>query len=398
MARPPSRTYPLPDGREVSASLFQRGNVWCIRFPDPNDPTKYQRPSTGCERLNDAEVESGKIILAAYTNAGLKPTSRTITWEQVSKELEDHGGKRAVKLRPSTLAMYRQAITNLMKTVATKGPADVTPETARRFATLFASTPYTRSNAEGAKQYTRGAKTVDNAIHFLGCLFSALVEMKFGTSNPFSDCPRPVVDVARPYSPDEADFQNLFATVDSLNWELMSVLIRVKAVAGCRTSDLCQVRSSQFDHRRHSLTITSGQSKTHQSRLIYLPKSLSVRLAKLAPSKPTAYLWEQYTTDTLARDARAATEFTPKRLLYAVRRVFDMYNDKFPDRPRITPHNLRARAITQAVKACNGSVDAGAELIGVTPQTARKHYVDPQKAYQTEKARKKLAKMLMPKT
>jgi len=406
MARPAANPLPLHDGRTVSASLKQRGDVYRVQFPDPLKPGTYKEVTTGKRTENEAWQEAGKIVLASYTAAGLKPTAKTITWDEVLVELAKHGGKRSVKLRDNTLSMYSQAVANLRKTVATRGPADVSTETARRFATLFASTPYTRGKPQAVKrgpdkgkvvepkQYVRSAKTVDNAIHFLSCLWSAIIDMKLAHANPFADCPRPTVDTTRPTIPTEADFQNLFAWIESRGWELMSVFLRVKALAGCRTQDLCQVKTYQFDAMAGTLTILPSQNKTKQTRTIPLPESLAKRVEAI---KGEGDLWGRYAESIREHkdDPRIVSEFSPKRLGWAVRRLFEQYAALFPDRPRITPHNLRSRAITQAVKI-SGSVDAAAEAIGVKSQTARKHYLDSEKAFDSTELLKKMASALLP--
>ena len=160
--------------------------------------------------------------------------------------------------------------------------------------------------------------------------------------------------------------------------------------------DLCQVLVYQFDSKARTLTITADQSKTHKCRIIPLPASLSARLKAIAPATPTAYLWERYTIDTRARDARAAMEFTPRRLVYAVRRQFDQFASRFPDRPKMTPHNLRARVITLTVAKYNGSVATAGEAMGVTPQTATKHYVDANKAHKPLEVLREMASVLLP--
>jgi integrase len=405
MARPAENTLPLPDGRTVAASLLQRGDVYSVKFPNPTKPKQYLRVTTGCRTEFEAWAEAARIVLRTYTDAGLKPTAKTITWPQVLEELGKHGGKGKTKLRPRTLAMYRDAVTALRKTITTKGPFDVTPEVARRFATLYASTPYTRAKPRTIKrgadkgkvieptQYTRSAKTIDNAIHFLSCLWSAIIEMKYATTNPFDKVPRPTLDPKPPTAPTEDDFANLFTWVDGLKWELMSVFVRVKSLAGCRTSDLCQLRSYQFDAKSRTLTILATQDKTNKSRTIPLPESLAKRLDAI---RGKTYLWEAYTSSIRehTNDPRAATEFTPQRLAMAVRRLFVKYAKAFPERP-IMPHDLRRRAITQTVKAC-GSVDMAGDMLGVTAATARKHYLDSKQAFDTSQLYKKMSGILVP--
>jgi integrase len=314
-----------------------------------------------------------------------------VTWEQVLKELPT-----AATLRDRTLEMYREAVANLRKTIpTTRGPSDITPEVARRFRHLYATTPFTRSKREGAKQYTRSAVTVKNAVHRLSCLWGHLREMGLAESNPWDRVPRPTTPKEPPAAPTEEDFAKFFAWVDGFNWELMSIFLRIKSLAGCRTFDLCQVKANQFDAKNHTLTIRHEQDKTHRTRLVPLPPDLSVRLNAI---RGQTYVWERYAEFAVATgDPRAARKFTPKRLYWAVRRLFVQYAHTFPDRPRITAHDLRRRAITLVVKA-TGSVDAAADALGVSPATARKHYLDTEKAFDSAELLKKLAAVLVPQT
>ena len=388
----PKNMHTLPDGREIAIRLKPRGDIYRVEFPDPLNPKKYKEATTGKRSENEAWIAAGQIVLAAYTDAGLKPTARTITWDQVLEELAKHGGSQSVTLEQNTLDMYLYAVNALRRTVTTQGPRDITPEIARRFATLYAATPYTRSKKEGAKQYTRTPKTVDNAIHVLSCLYSAIIKMKYGTTNPFTDCPRPVLDPHIVTIPTEEDFANFFDWVDAKNWEVMSVFIKVKSLMGCRTEDLCQVRSWQFDAKGNMLTITPSQDKTKKTRTFPIPIKLSKRLDAI---RGKTYLWEQYTESIRehTHDPRAATEFTPDRFHFAVRRLFSSYADAFPDRP-VKAHDLRRRAITLTVKLC-GSVDAAAEALGLTAATVRKHYLDNKKGFDTLELQKRMARVLL---
>ncbi|MCE9561175.1 MAG: tyrosine-type recombinase/integrase [Planctomycetes bacterium] len=402
MARPAENLLPLPDGRRVAASLKQKkwkendvqvsGEVWHVKFPDPLNPKKYKEATTGKRTENEAWIVAGQIVLDAYTAAGLKPTAKTITWKQVHEELKKSGGKKAVKLEPSTLNMYRYATDALERTVPTKGPSDITPEVARRFAALYESTPYTRSPKEGATKYTRKPKSVDNTIHNLSCLYSALIEKKLASSDPFKDCPRPVLDPIEVDIPSEAEFENFFAWVDSLNWEVMSCFVKVKKVSGNRTKDLCKLRSDQFDPITNTITVSRTQTKTKKTRKFPISAKLSKRLNDI---KGKTYLWESYTESIRehTHDPRAATEFTTDRFHYAVRRLFESYADKFPDRARVMPHDLRRRAITLTVKAC-GSVEAAAEALGLTAATVRKHHLDREKGLGIEALKKQMVGIL----
>ena len=77
--------------------------------------------------------------------------------------------------------------------------------------------------------------------------------------------------------------------------------------------------------------------------------------------------------------------------------VCPKYREAFPNRPHLTPHDLRRRTITLAVVASDGSVDAAAKALRIHPDTARKHYLDAAKAFDTDTLLKKMAGVLVPK-
>lgn len=218
--------------------------------------------------------------------------------------------------------------------------------------------------------------------------------MGYANSNPWEKIPRPPIPKKAPSAPTEDDFAQFFAWVDAKRWELMSVYLRVKSLACCRTLDLCQVRAKQFDAKAGTLTITAEQDKTHRERIIHLPAELVKRLDAI---RGKHFLWENYTPETQERDARARDEFRPELLAMAVRRLFQQYAKKFPDRKKITPHSLRRRGITLVVKA-TGSVDAASALIGIRAETAKRNYLDTEKAFDTKAIMEKMAGILLPKT
>ncbi len=390
MAR--SSANPLPIGDtdvKVSCSLKKRGDIYRCQFPDPDTKGKYREVSTGRRTEHEAWVEAAKIVNEAYRPT-IRATAKNVTWEIVLEELPTEAD-----LRSRSVEMYCEAVANLKKYVATKGPGDITEEKAKQFRREYESKPYTKSKKEGAKEYKRSPQTVYNALHRLCCLWTHLAKMKYANSNPWKAVPRPKVPKTTRTIATEEEFGKLFAWVDAKGWEIMSVFLRVKAIAGCRTLDLCSVQATQFDPKAATLLIKAEQDKTHADRIIDLPEELAKRLDAIA-GKGKGYLWERYTEQAKAIDPRAVDVFTPKLLAWAVRRLFAQYREEFPDRAHITPHDLRARAITAFVKA-TGSVDAASEFFGVSARTASRHYLDGSKAFDRKENAKKMASLLLPK-
>jgi len=118
-------------------------------------------------------------------------------------------------------------------------------------------------------------------------------------------------------------------------------------------------------------------------------------VARLGALKGKTYLWERYTVDAKALDARALDTFRPKLLSWAIRRLFVQYQEAHPERTHITPHDLRRRAITLTVKL-TGSVDAAGVTLGVSAATAKKYYLDSEKAFDTSALMKRMAGVLLP--
>ncbi len=83
-------------------------------------------------------------------------------------------------------------------------------------------------------------------------------------------------------------------------------------------------------------------------------------------------------------------------LYWFVADIFPEYRAAFPDRFPITAHDLRRRGITLMV-AATGSIDKTAEAIGIHPDTARRHYLDSKKAFDSDELFKKMAGVLVPK-
>ena len=184
MARKAKNEFTLLDGRKVAANLQRRGNVWRVLFPDPDNKGKYREVSTGKSGQPEAWVEAAKIVADAYDPSD-KPTARTATWEQALAELP-----AAADLRPRALEVYVSGVNILRKTlqaasppVITTGPHDITPEVAKRFRFVFASTPFKRG-AKG-KEYPRSPKTVENALKRMSALWVHLKGIGLPSGEPW---------------------------------------------------------------------------------------------------------------------------------------------------------------------------------------------------------------------
>ncbi len=171
------------------------------------------------------------------------------------------------------------------------------------------------------------------------------------------------------------------------------LFVEVKALAGCRLNDLCQLRSDQFDPKAQTIRITPSQDKTHRERVIPLPADLSAMLETAAG--PT-YLWERYLEEsrTHRRSKKIAhrTEFTPQLMYSGMQNIFKEFAQAGG---KLRSHGLRKRAITLMAMATQ-NVDQTAEAIGIDAQTARKYYLDAKKAFDGSELFKRLASVLRP--
>lgn len=400
MSRPPKHpAYELKDGREVHFTLKLRAGIYAVQFPDPHRQGKYREISTGERHPADAWREAREIIDAAYADTEPPRPTGPVTWDEIHALLSQMEGLH----RPRAVEPYTGAIRNLRRYVESAGPFDVTVEKAKLFKTLYETQPFSKGKPKPVEQgepippkaYKRKPKTVENALRRLSGLWMKLLAHKptpLARGNPWSDVERPKVPTTVPVTPSEGDWAQFFGWIDSKEWELMSVFLRVKSLAGCRTNDLCHVKAGQWDRRTRILTIEPEEDKTHQQRKIPLPTDLASRLNAVAGAE---YLWDGY-GESLRRIGRKRVKvgFRPKRLSWAVRRIFEEYEAEHPDRTKLTPHDLRGRAITILVEKTQ-SIDATAEALNVTAATVKRHYLDRQKAFRSQELLKKMAEVLV---
>lgn len=388
MGRQASDSFMLPDGERVGFSLKLRGDTWQVSFPHPEDPERYVRASTGCTSKNDAYTEAAKLILKTY-RPEKREAVKSATWEGVLADLARHE-----QLRTRSFDVYESAVRNLRQYVTTAGPGDITPERANEFRRQFANGTYSKSSAPGAKQYPRGAKTVENAIRRLSGLFGKLVKLGYVPSNPFANVERPKVPKKVVRIPTEEHVSTFLRWVEKTypGWVMLRTFLEVKMLAGCRLLDLCSVKSANLDVTAGTLTITPDTDKTHRERVIPLPPDVVKTLDTI---KGKTWLFESYTATakTYRPGKRNKDEFSPGTLYWAVLDVFERYNKAHPDRP-VKSHDFRRRAITLTVLASGVNVDEVAQAIGIDPSTARKHYLDAKTAFDGKKLLTRMADVL----
>ncbi len=394
-----ARNFPhyieLPDRTRVGYALTRRNGVYRVRFVNPAG--KRAELTTGFAAKADAVLAAERIVRAACSPSAPDPTR--VTWELAISELAVACGD----LRPRSVKDYQLSVRVLVDTFdrdaaltrKPAGPLDITPELAARFKRLYLAHPYRRGKASDAKQYRRSPATLAAHLRKLSALWNEhFRELGYVTDNPWRHVSKPETERRRKPVPTEDQIAHFVAWVDAryAGWVLLRRFLEVKLLSGCRTMDLCQLRSAQLTDGR--VVWEPHQTKHKQGRAVLLPPALYESLRSLAGP---VYLWERFTDD--ARQYRPARRppaaFTPHTLAHSVANIFREYNAAHPDRPRLSPHALRRRAITLTAQA-TGSVDLTAQAIGIDPQTARTYYLDARRAFDTDAVFRQVAGTLLP--
>lgn len=399
MARRAKYPFTLPDQRIVGYGFVNQKGILAVQFRHPTEP-KYVQVSTGIEvpakwypgaNVPEEALRKAAQAVLKWYQPTIPPDPKTATWETAMEKLAEHSGlrERAWEVYTSILSVFRSIIPE------SKCPSDVTVETAKKFRKLYATTPFTRSKKEDGPKYKRSAKTVENSIRRLSGLWEKL-KPEYVSTNPWEHIDRPTVPEKKPTVPTEDDVDQFFKWLDAKypEWSLPRLFVEVKALSGCRLNDLCQIRSEQLDPVLHLLRINPDQDKTHKERIIPLPEDLTRKLNEI---KGEVYLWERYLEDSKKYRPGTITKkretFEPCLMYHAMQSIFREYAQSGG---KLRSHGLRKRAITLMAMATQ-NVDQTAAAIGVSAQTARKHYLDAKRAFDGQELLKKMADVLRPK-
>ena len=387
MGRLAKNSVTLADGRTVGYGFKLRAGIIRIQFPDPARPDRYLELSTGSTTKADAHTAAANLIRKAYSPAPAAAPAAA-GWDACMAALPADLRDRSAEAYRSIVGILRAGLPGVT------GPGGVTVELAKRFRAAYGSDTFARSDKPDARRYKRSPKTVENAVRRLSGFWGHLIEAGYATENPWAKVSRPTVP-KRPVSvPTEELVAEFMAYLDGRypGWDLFRLFVTVKALAGCRTSDLCQVRSGQL--RGGVLVIAPDQDKTHRERTVPLPPDV---VASLERVKGPTWLWESYVAAarTHRRGTRNRADYSPKTFASAVVGVFRAFNKSRPGRPRLTPHAFRRRAITRMV-ALTQSVDQTAQAIGIDPATARRYYLDAKSAIDGAELLRRAAEHLRP--
>ncbi len=392
MGQQAQHTHRLADGTVVGYSLTERPAGYRVRFVGPNGQ-RVER-STGCRTKGEARNACPDIIDTEYRPAR-PPEASKASWETVLKDLD-----LTPDLRPDSIRGYRTAINALRTTLPElSGPADVTGALAHQFKRKFLSGTYARSKASDAKKYSRSPTSCTTYLRSLRSLWQKHFKpLGYVSENPWRDVPYPNAPRGkRVRVPTEGVVTEFFHWLEQKHpgWELPRLFVQVKMLAGCRTLDLCQVKTA--DLGAESLTLTAEATKTREARTVPLPADVATALRRVAGP---VWLWENSAEESRRNrpnsktKSQAAGPYRPSTWRWTTQNLFREFNEGRPEKTRLRPHDLRARAIT-VVATATQSVDATAQAMGVDPQTAR-HYLDAAKAFDRSDILKKAAGLLLP--
>lgn len=399
--------FSLEDGRKVGGTPKKRGALFKVPFRAPAGKN-YREAATGVvvpkgwhpdKRPPDAWFdEAEKAIKAAYAPAPSGATAKTIvTWDEaealVLAGFERDGSKRTYR---SAFRLVRSAFPDLT------GPADLTAELAEQFALAHAADKFRRTKDDTGTERPRSAEAVRTTLRNLSVLWNRMrgKSLRLVTENIWTNVTRPKKEKKLPRVPPEESFDKLdewllkrFPGPDGKGWPLMQLFIDVKSLAGCRLNDLCQIKSSQFDPRTASLLITPEQDKTNQERRVVLPRELA---AKLDQMKGPTYLWERYCEDTAVYrpGRRRATVFKPSVMYHAVQSLFREYGTAMPQH-KVKTHDFRRRAITLVSDLVGGNMTKVSEALGISIETAQRHYLDKKRVASAEEVQRQSASVLL---
>jgi len=391
MGRHWSYEHVLKSGRTVGYGLIDVGGTYRIRFVGP-EGRKAER-ATGATTKGDARTRARDIIETEYTPVTDGP--RAATWEDALEYLA-----RTPDLRPDSIRGYSTAVRAVRRALPTlAGPGDVTPALAETFKRVTLSGTFRRGKAADAASYGRSPTTCTT---YLRCLRSLWAKhwrpAGIVTANPWKEVPYPNAPRGRRVrATDDDTVKEFFSWLGARypEWDAPALWYQVKILTGCRTLDLCKAKAA--DLRPDGIHLSATAAKTRAARTVKLPPAIVERLRKVAGPE---WLWEATVAESKVHRpsvrTHARSDYDPRTWFWTVANLAREFNESRPGKPRLRPHDLRARTATiVAREAGEGAVDLIAQSLGMDPQTAR-HYVDAAKAWGGPAPLERAAATLLP--
>jgi integrase len=378
---------------KVGYGFVVRGEFLAVTFKPPG-AVRLVEKMTGSKLRGQSpdqqfHTDVARILVGAYSKS--LPTLKKATWEDALEETI-----RTSNARPDTVSAYRSAVLAYRQFLPeVQSPSDLTPELAQRFGRLLLTTPYTRGKSK--VQRKRSPVTLSFYVRTGSALWKHFKELGYVKVNPWGEVTVPKAEKKQKYVPTEEDINHFFEYVHKRypKWERFHALLMVKLISACRTADLVQLRTEQIQNGQ--LVFLASQTKTKADRAVPLPEDLCATLERIGGK---VHLWDGWNEDLRTfRPSKNAipTTFKADTVQCVVENIFQEYSDSHPDRPRMTPHDFRRRAITHMVKAL-GSVDKAANALGITAACAKAHYLDAQQAFDVKEAFRLSIPGILPRT
>lgn len=376
-----------PDGAKVRKSTTGKYRGVIKGVPQPDE---------------QFHIDAARHIVRAFQSM-MPQAAQKKTWEEA---LDEAIGTIEDDARPDTISGYRIAVQRVQDFLPeVKYPQDMTAELAQRFGRLLLSTPYTRGKS--TIQRKRTPVTLSMYVRTLSGLWGHFQELGILRGNPWSDFAVKTsvkkalkkADKIPPYVPTEEHITKFFAYVRTRypQWHSLHALLSLKLQTASRSHDVTQLLSEQVRDTPEggSLVFSAKQTKTKTDRFVPLSKEL---FQELQAVKGNVWLFENIVKDwPKFRPGKNAipTTYSPRKVQALMENIFQEYSDANPDVPRISPHDFRRRTITLMVTATQ-SVDVTAQALGLNPNTARKHYLDAEAAFNARAAFAKVGDKLRP--
>jgi hypothetical protein len=355
----------LDDGRCVRFSLKKRERdpSFLASFKGPDGLRKELSTKEGNKkRATDAAVVLIRAAFAPKMEARKKPSWDEAV-EAITRQME------ANNLRPKTIEQYVIAVNHLRCAFPeTSGPGDITPAMVSRFKAIRAKA--------GVK-----SRTVQGNLENLGIIYKKWLgkECSMLRQNPFEGVSPPKTDKVKPRLVTNVEARDFLDWLDRRwrGWMLPRLFLEVKALIGCRITELAAVRPGDLKDGR--LTFVAQTNKGRKERAAILPGKVFQELIGMAGKE---YVFEGF-TEQLRRIyldrgcphyAKRIRDYRPERLKDWLENEAQLYFRKHPQRLKFKLHNLRGAAMTRAWMV-GIKVEDAAIAFGCDPETMRQHYL-----------------------
>jgi integrase len=355
----------LGDGRRVRFSLKkrERDHYYLASFKGPDGRRKELSTKEG----NKRRATDAAIVLIRLAFAPEREAMRNPSWDEAVKAMTRQ--MEADNLRPKTIEQYLIAVNHLrLAFPETDGPGTITSAMASRFKAI-------RIKA-GIKP-----RTVQGNLENLGIVYKKWLQKECSllTHNPFEGVSLPKTDKQRKRLVTDAEARDFLDWLERRwrGWRLPRLFLEVKALIGCRITELAAARPG--DLRDGRITFIAQTSKGRKERAAILPVSVFEELKALAGREYvfeafSGQLRQIYIDRGRSGHAERIKAYTPERLKDWLERETQRFFKKHPQRLKSKLHNLRGAAMTRAWLA-GVRVEDAAIAFACDPETMRQHYL-----------------------